>query len=406
MGRLLGGTGLFPENVFAVWRQLPGLLVTVMSASLLLGEHLPHFRKLWSISGSHVIMISVMSMGQFAVGGTLVWLLLEPVFGINDKAGALLEMSFNGGHGTVAGLTPVLQQYGVGDLVPVGLGLATIGIVSGIVIGTTLVNYAIRSPSIPVVRQTPPSPDEDFDIDHHLPGPDDRPMDEWKGMAQVTAAAVFLGVTIALAIALLALFRAVFHLAGSDFFDRFPLFPFTFPAAVIVQLCARRYDFEWAVNRRAVEGLGGIAMDGVIICAVGTLSLGAIGANIGPLIIMAVAAIGWSVFVTLVIGRRIFRQHWFEHSIPEFGESQGMLACGFVMLDMVDPSRQTDVVRGYSYRQIITRPIFGGGFMTALAVPLIARIGLPAFTIAAAAVTVALIAWGIKRVGRGSRVLS
>ncbi|HKE82404.1 MAG TPA: hypothetical protein VKB50_01550 [Vicinamibacterales bacterium] len=106
MGRLLGGTGLFPENVFAVWRQLPGLLVTMMSASLLLGEHLPPLRTIWSISGSHVIMISVMSMGQFAVGGTLVWFLLDPVFGINRKAAALLEMSFNGGHGTLAGLTP------------------------------------------------------------------------------------------------------------------------------------------------------------------------------------------------------------------------------------------------------------------------------------------------------------
>jgi ESS family glutamate:Na+ symporter len=404
MGRLVGGTGLFPENVFAVWRQLPSLLVTVMSASFLLGEHLPPLRKLWSISGSHVIMAGVMSMGQFAVGGILVWLLLNPVFGIDRKAGALLEMSFNGGHGTLAGLTPVLQHYGVEDLVNVGLGLATIGILSGIVVGTTLVNYAIRSPSIPVVRQNPISPDEDFDIDHHLPGPDDRPMDEWKGMPQVTAAAVFLGVTIALAIALLALFRAVFHLVGSSFFDRFPLFPFTFPAAVLVQLCARRYDFEWAVNRRAVEGLGGIAIDGVIICAVATLSLGAIGANVGPLIIFAIAAIGWSVFVTLVIGRRIFPQHWFEHSIPEFGESQGMLACGFVMLDMVDPSRQTDVVRGYSYRQIITRPILGGGFVTALAVPLIARFGLPAFTIAAALVTGALVVWGIRRVGHGRRV--
>src|SRR5262245_17954206 len=406
MGRLLGGSGLFPENVFAIWRQMPAHLVTLMSASLLLGEHLPPFRKIWRLSGAHVIMISVMSFGQFAVGGILVWLLLEPLFGINRKAGALLEMSFNGGHGTLAGLSPVFQYYGVGDLVNVGLGLATIGILSGIVIGTTLVNYAIRSPSIPVVRQNPTSPDEDFDIDHHLPGPDDRPMDEWKGMAQVTAAAVFLGVTIALAIAMLVLFRVVFHLAGSSFFDRFPLFPFTFPAAVIVQLCARRYNFEWAVNRRAVEGIGGMAIDGVIICAVGTLSLGAIGAYIGPLIILAIAAIGWSVFVTLVIGRRIFRQHWFEHSIPEFGESQGMLACGFVMLDMVDPSRQTDVVRGYSYRQIITRPILGGGFMTALAVPLIDRIGLPAFTIATAAVAGALIAWGIKRAGHGSRVLS
>jgi len=397
MGRLLGGTGIFPENVFAVWRQLPGYLVTLMSASLLLGEHLPSVRKIWNISGPHVIMAGVLSMGQFAIGGILVWLLLEPVFGIDRKAGALIEMSFAGGHGTLAGLAPVLQQYGVGDLLNVGLGLATIGIVSGIVVGTTLVNYAIRSPSIPVVRQNPPSPEEDFDIDHHLPGPDDRPMDEWKGMPQVTAAAVFLGVTIALALALLALFRWVFHLAGSGFFDRFPLFPFTFPAAVVVQLCARRYDFEWAVNRRAVEGLGGIAIDGVIICAVGTLSLGAIGANVGPLIILAAASISWSVFLALVIGRRIFRQHWFEHSIAEFGESQGMLACGFVMVDMVDPSRQTDVVRGYSYRQIITRPILGGGFFTALAVPLIARYGLPAFTIATAAVTGALIAWGIKR---------
>jgi glutamate:Na+ symporter, ESS family len=398
MGRLLGGTGLFPENVFAVWRQLPALLVTVMSASLLLGEHLPHSRKLWSISGSHVIMISVMSFGQFAVGGILVWLLLEPVFGINRKAGALLEMSFNGGHGTVAGLTG-----------PAAIRCRRSRPCRAWACDDRHRQRDRRRYDARQLRNSialdprraadPPSPDEDFDIDHHLPGPDDRPMDEWKGMAQVTAATVFLGVTIALAIALLALFRAVFHLAGSDFFDRFPLFPFTFPAAVIVQLCARRYDFEWAVNRRAVEGLGGIAIDGVIICAVGTLSLGAIGANIGPLIIMAVAAIGWSVFVTLVIGRRIFRQHWFEHSIPEFGESQGMLACGFVMLDMVDPSRQTDVVRGYSYRQIITRPILGGGFMTALAVPLINRIGLPAFTMAAAAVTVALIAWGLRRVG-------
>ena len=104
--------------------------------------------------------------------------------------------------------------------------------------------------------------------------------------------------------------------------------------------------------------------------------------------------------MTLVIGRCIFTQHWFEHSIPEFGESQGMLACGFVMLDMVDPSRQTDVVRGYSYRQIITRPFLGGGFLTALSVPLIDRFGLPVFAIGAAVITVGLISWGIRRAGR------
>ena len=161
MGRLLGGSGVFPDDVFAVWKQMPGVLVTVMSASLLLGERLPPVRTVWRISGAHVIMISVMSMGQFALGGICVWLLLEPVFGIDSKAGALIEMSFAGGHGTLAGLSPVLRQHGVGDLLYIGLGLATIGMITGIVVGTMLVNYAIKSPSIPVARQNPTSPDED-----------------------------------------------------------------------------------------------------------------------------------------------------------------------------------------------------------------------------------------------------
>ena len=36
---------------------------------------------------------------------------------------------------------------------------------------------------------------------------------------------------------------------------------------------------------------------------------------------------------TMVIGRRVFRQNWFEHSLAEFGESQGNVATGFVMVD-------------------------------------------------------------------------
>ena len=98
--------------------------------------------------------------------------------------------------------------------------------VAGIIIGTMLVNHAVRSPSISIARERPTSPDEDLDIDHHLPRPDDEPMDEWYGMTQVTAAAVFLGVSIGVGIALLEIFRLTFNVVGSDFFDKFSLFPF------------------------------------------------------------------------------------------------------------------------------------------------------------------------------------
>ena len=172
---------------------------------------------------------------------------------------------------------------------------------------------------------------------------------------------MFLGVSIAAGFALLEAFRWTFGRMGSDFFEMFPLFPFTIIGGVLVQLAAARFHFEWAVNRRAVEGLGGIAIDGIVICAIGTLSLAALGAHLGPLLILAAASVGWSVFLAMVIGRRIFPDNWFEHSIAEFGESQGNIATGLVMVDMVDPARQTDVVRGYSYRQLITRPLSGRG---------------------------------------------
>ena len=137
-----------------------------------------------------------------------------------------------------------------------GLGLATIGMVTGIVIGTMLVNYAVKSPTISIALDNRTSPEEDLDIDHHLPKPGDAPMDEWNGMTPVTGAAVFIGVSLVTGIVLHETFRRVFHVIGSDFFDKFPLFPFAIVGGVLAQIAAVRYKFEWAVNRRAVEGLG------------------------------------------------------------------------------------------------------------------------------------------------------
>src|SRR5262245_21916167 len=397
IGRLWDSNGIFPDQTFALWHALPALLVNVMSASLLLGEPLPAPRKIWGISSSHVFMAGIMSAGQFAVAGIVVLVLLGPVFDFSDRGGALIELSFAGGHGTLAGLGPIFGEFGAGELVEVGLGLAPIGLLTGVLIGTILVNYAIRSPSIPVARQDRTTPDEDLDIDHHLPRPDQEPMDEWQGMSQVTAAAVALGVAIAVGIGLLEFFRWLFGLFGSDFFEKFPLFPFAIVGGVLVQLAAERFGFGWAVNRRAVEGLGGLAIDGIVICAIGTLSLSALADNIGPLLILAVASVVWSIVLVLVLGRRVFATDWFERSIAEFGEGQGTVATGFMMLDMVDPARQTGVVRGYSYRQLFTRPFIGGGFISALSVPLIAALGLPIFTVLAAAVTVGLTIRGMRR---------
>src|SRR5262249_18411961 len=117
-------------------------------------------------------------------------------------------------------------------------------------------------------------------------------------------------------------------------------------------------------------------------------------------------SVAWSIVLVVVIGRRVFDRDWFEHSIAEFGEGQGNVATGFMMVDMVDPTRQTGVVRGYSYRQLFTRPLIGGGFISALSVPLIAALGLPVFTLLAVVMTGGLTSWGSGRAGPGPGAFS
>lgn len=313
----------------------------------------------------------------------------------------MIEVAYAGGHGTVAGLTGALEAEGAGELADMGLGLATIGLISAVIVGTLVVNYAVRSGNIPIARDAPTEPADDYDIDHHQPGPDDAPLDPNKGMTQVTAAFVFLGVSIGIAIVLLAALRWIATELGSTIFDNFPLFPFTIVGGVLVQIAAVKFDFEWAVNRQAVEGIGGLATDGVVICAIGTLSLSALGDNIGPMAVLAVASGVWSLLILFVFGKRFFHRNWFEHSITEFGETQGNVATGFMMLDMVDPDRKTDAVYGYSYRQLITRPLIGGGLISAASIPFIVSQGLTVFAVVAVAVTALLAIWGISMVRNG-----
>jgi glutamate:Na+ symporter, ESS family len=62
-------------------------------------------------------------------------------------------MSFAGGHGTIAGMGGLLDDAGAGELVDIGLGLATISMLTGVIGGTVLVNWAVRKPHVEVARQ-------------------------------------------------------------------------------------------------------------------------------------------------------------------------------------------------------------------------------------------------------------
>jgi len=399
LGRWTDSTGLVPRQVVAVWGVLPGLLINVVFAAVMIGKRLPPVRRVWEASAPHFILGSILSFGQFALGCFTVLLVLEPFLGLSEAAGSILELSFAGGHGTIAGMGPLLADAGAPELIDLGLGLATISMITGVVGGSVLVRHAIRNPRIPVARTMPPTAEDSRDLhDARLDPADDQPAESHdRGVGSVTVAFMAIGLAIAVAIGILEALRAAAHALGSDVFDKFPLFPFAVIGGFLVQAAATRLGMDRHIERRAVNGISSIALDVLIACAIGTMSLATLGANIPALIILTAVALAWSVVVVLYLGPRIHPRNWFERAIADFGQSQGNVATGFVLADMADPARRTDTALAYGYKQLTYEPLLGGGLFTALSVPLIVAYGALTFGVASTGVAAALTVWGIRR---------
>lgn len=398
LGAWTGTGGLIPEPVLTIWATLPGLLINVVFAAVMLGKALPSPKEIWSASAPHVIFGAALSFGQFALGALAVVLILTPLFGLTDVAGSIIELSFAGGHGTIAGMQPLLEDAGAGELVDLGLGLATISMVTGIVTGSLLVRYAVSSERIPLARTTPPDKSEPLDLGDG--GVDTSEMDAGpsnRGMGPVTVAVMCIALAIAIAIAILEGFRFVFQSFGSDAFDSFPLFPFTVIGGFIVQLIATALRKDDYIEKRSVNGVSAIALDILIATAIGTMLLSTLGENIPVLIVFTVIAVAWSVFALLYFGPRIHGRNWFEHAIADFGQSQGNVATGFVLVGMADPQKRTTAANAYGYKQLGYEPFLGGGLITAFSVPLIIAWGSLTFGLVSVVLAAAFLTWGVLR---------
>jgi hypothetical protein len=137
--------GAIPRSVLDVWSALPGVLISVVFAALFIGKEIPAPRRIWEIAGPQVALGQSIAWGQYVVGIGLGMLVLSPVFGLDPMAGALIEIGFEGGHGTAAGLAGTFDEFGFAEGADLALALATIGLVSGVVLGTVLVNWAVRT---------------------------------------------------------------------------------------------------------------------------------------------------------------------------------------------------------------------------------------------------------------------
>jgi glutamate:Na+ symporter, ESS family len=133
--------GLVPSVVRDVWTELPVLLISVVFAALFIGKRIPPVRQVWTIAGPQVALGQSIAWGQYVVGLLLGLFVLAPVFGMHPATGALIEIGFEGVHGTAAGLAGTFEAFGFPEGTDLALGLATVGLVAGVLVGTIIVNW-------------------------------------------------------------------------------------------------------------------------------------------------------------------------------------------------------------------------------------------------------------------------
>lgn len=393
-----------PAHYYDDWKVLPALLINVVFACLFLARPLLPFKRIWSLAGPQVAFGQTLAWGQYVIGGLLAMLILVPLLGMPAISAALIEISFEGGHGTAAGLAPVFDQLGFPQGQEMAIGLATTSLIVALISGVILVNWAKRKHHIREIHHETAQR-----LAYHRRILNDLRKDGVRVRDHITSGRIFGHLAlVALAILIgwvlhqgLMLLESTTWAAGNPavaIFKYVPLFPLCMIGGIIAHSIWHQLGFT--VSRPLIELISALALSVLITTAVGTMALGYIGAHWEAFVLLAVTGVAWLLFAFRFLAPRMFNQHWFQRGIVDMGQSMGMTATGLLFLHMVDPKDKTNSMESFGYKQLLFEPFFGGGFITALSMPLIVALGLPIFTAVAAFAFGAWLLLGLRYFGR------
>lgn len=364
------------------WNELPGFLINIVFAALFLGSRIPGLRRIWSLAAPQLCYGQLIAWGQYVVGLGLAIVVLIPFFGVHPAFGSLIEIGFEGGHGTVAGLADTFRELGWQDGAALGYTMATAGMILGIVIGMALINFAARRGYVGNIRTyADQSRTERRGIyPHHtrpLAGRQTVFSDSVDSLALHIAA---IGLAVLIGFGFKQLLLAVNTVAPDGIrelrvLDSFPLFPLCMIGGLILQKFITLVKADHLIDHGQIQRLGGAALDFLVVSAVASIRLDFVLANWLPLLILILAGTAWNVFGVLYLAPRLLKGDWFERAIAEFGQSMGVTATGLLLLRTADPESRSSAPAAFGYKQLLHEPFMGGGIWTSLAVPLVISFG-------------------------------
>ena len=376
----LFGQDLPPELLGGI-KKIPGFMINVIFAALFLGTVPPHFKKIFNTAFPQICMGQLLAWGQYVIGLGLAGFVFLPYFGLPPAFGNLLEIGFQGGHGTVGGVAEVFSNFNWEDGIALGYTVATFGMIVGIILGMFLVNWALKKGYVKEIRTfNDRNRMERIGIYQQAERPSAGLQTVFCDSLDSLAFHIsIIGMSILIGLGVLKGMQAIEILVRPEakvlFFKGFPLFPLCMIGGVVIQVFLNKLRIGHLVDKEQMQRLSGASLDFLVVSAVAAIQLKVIADNFVPLIIMTVVGAIFCVFMVVVIAPKLFKNAWFEKAISEFGQATGVTATGLMLLRTVDPENKTDAAASFGYKQLIHEPIMGGGLWTALALTLVFTVG-------------------------------
>ena len=374
-----GPLPLLPEHVMELWGGLPLVLLTLVFGSLMLGKPLPKLAGLWRPVSGQVSLALVLAFGQYVVGGLAVLLVLQPWLGVSPVMACLIEVAYEGGHGSAAAMGPSYAALGFPGGQDLSLAMATVGLLSSTLVGGVVVVIG-RQRGWLLAQSQPGSAPGAAPLTGSARESSAPTHPAWAAWAVNLA---LVGTAVLIGVGLLALLRLGTDAIGGGVATvgrSLPVFPLAIIGSLLVRwLLERSGNSHWASAPIQSE-IGTLSADLLITSATACLNLALLAADWLPLTVLAVAGLTWNLAVTLLLAPRLLPADWFERAVLEFGQATGVAASGLLLLRMADPDDHSEALPAFSLKQLLLQPFLAGGVVTVVAPLAVAGWGLPTWT--------------------------
>lgn len=373
LGLALGSQGADWLPASDAWSTYPGILIGLVFAALpFASEHVPlrtvtqRLTSLWGYSSVAILL-------QWAVGITLVALVLRPLWpDLNPGFGALIAAGFVGGHGTAAAIGEAFAELGWPEAGSLAMTSATVGILSAILGGMLWVRWGASSGQARYVTRfedLPPS------LRTGLVAEGEREPAGEETVASGSIDTLVFHFSLICAAATIGYFLSRWSAAQFPQF-RLPVFCGAFLVATALRWLLGATGGLRFVDPRTMAHLSGACTDLLVVFGIASIRISVLVEYAMPMALLMLAGIALSCALLYGLGPHFFRSHWFERSLFTWGWTTGVTAMGIVLLRIVDPRNRSATLADFGLAYLFIAPL-EIGILTAAPQLLVAGHGLP-----------------------------